>query len=136
MDLPGAVTLMIAMIPLLTVAQFGQAWGWGALPSVACYVTGALRTVAFLVAERRARDDALLALRLFRNRAFAIGAGQSLIANTGMFAGMVLLPLYLRLVKGYSPTAAGLLTLSQVAGTLVCSVMADQVTSRTGAPGR
>jgi hypothetical protein len=103
---------------------------------VACYVTGALGTVAFLVAERRARDDALLALRLFRNRAFAIGAGQSLIANTGMFAGMVLLPLYLRLVKGYSPTAAGLLTLPQVAGTLVCSVIADQVTSRTGAPGR
>jgi hypothetical protein len=38
-----------------------------------------------MVAERRAGDDALLVLRLFRNRAFAIGAGQSLVADTGMF---------------------------------------------------
>ncbi len=106
--------------------------GLGELPSVACYVTGALGTVAFLVAERRAGDDALLVLRLFRNRAFAIGAGQSLVGNTGMFAGIVLLPLYLQLVKGYSPTAAGLLTLPQVAGTLACPVIAGQVTSRTG----
>jgi MFS family permease len=31
-DLPRTVTLMIAMIPLLTVAQFGQAWGWESCP--------------------------------------------------------------------------------------------------------
>jgi len=49
-----------------------------------------------------------------------------------MFAGIVLLSLYLQLVKGYSPTAAGLLTLPQVAGTLACPVIAGQVTSRTG----
>jgi hypothetical protein len=49
-----------------------------------------------------------------------------------MFAGIILLPLYLQLVEGYSPTAAGLLTLPQVAGTLACPVIAGQVTSRTG----
>jgi MFS family permease len=43
-----------------------------------------------------------------------------------------LLPLYLQLVRGYSPTEAGLLTLPQVAGTLVFSVAAGQFTARTG----
>jgi len=43
-----------------------------------------------------------------------------------------LLPLHLQLVNGYSPTAAGLLILPQVAGTLACSVIAGQVTSQTG----
>ena len=43
-----------------------------------------------------------------------------------------MLPLYLQLVRGYSPTDAGLLTLPQVAGTLAFSVIAGQFTSRTG----
>jgi EmrB/QacA subfamily drug resistance transporter len=131
-DLRGTVTLVIAAVPLLLVAERGQAWGWTAPPSVACYAIGAFGTAAFLAAERRAGDDALIALRLFRNRGFAVGAGQSLVSNAGMFGTIVLLPLYLQLVRGYSPTAAGLLMLPQVAGTLAGSVTAGQFTARTG----
>jgi EmrB/QacA subfamily drug resistance transporter len=131
-DVTGTVTLVMAAVPLLLVAQRGQAWGWAAPASVACYAIGALGTAAFLVAERRAGDHALIALRLFRNRGFAVGAGQSLVSNAGMFGTIVLLPLYLQLVRGYSPTAAGLLMLPQVAGTLAGSVIAGQFTTRTG----
>jgi EmrB/QacA subfamily drug resistance transporter len=132
LDLLGTLTLMIAAIPLLLVASRGQAWGWGGAASMACYAIGALGVAGFLLAERRAGDGALLTLRLFRNHGFAIGAGQSLVVNLGMFAGIVLLPLYLQLVKGYAPTAAGLLMLPQVAGTLLGSVIAGQFTARTG----
>ena len=131
-DLPGTVTLVIAVMPLLLVAERGQAWGWAAPASVACYAIGAAGTAGFLTAERRAGDHALIALRLFRNRGFAVGAGQSLVSNAGMFATIVLLPLYLQLVRGYSPAAAGLLMLPQVAGTLAGSVTAGQFTTRTG----
>jgi EmrB/QacA subfamily drug resistance transporter len=132
LDLFGTLTLMIAAIPLLLVASRGQAWGWGGAASMACYAIGALGVAGFLLAERRAGDRALLTLRLFRNHGFAVGAGQSLVVNIGMFAGILLLPLYLQLVKGYSPTAAGLLMLPQVAGTLLGSVIAGQFTARTG----
>jgi EmrB/QacA subfamily drug resistance transporter len=132
LDLPGTLTLMIAAIPLLLVASRGQAWGWGGVASVACYAIGTLGIAGFLLAERRAGDSALLTLRLFRNHGFAVGAGQSLVVNFGMFGSIVLLPLYLQLVKGYSPTEAGLLMLPQVAGTLLGSVIAGQVTTRTG----
>lgn len=131
-DLLGTLTLMIAAVPLLLVAEFGQEWGWGAPASAACYATGALGIAGFLLAERRAGDSALLTLRLFRNRGFAVGAGQSLVWSIGMFASIALLPLYLQLVRGYSATEAGLLTLPQVAGTLAFSVIAGQFTSRTG----
>jgi EmrB/QacA subfamily drug resistance transporter len=132
LDVAGTLTLMIAAVPLLLVASRGQVWGWGAAESTACYAIGALGLAGFLLAERRAGDSALLALRLFRNHGFAVGAGQSLVVNIGMFGSIVLLPLYLQLVKGYSPTAAGLLMLPQVAGTLLGSVTAGQFTSRTG----
>jgi EmrB/QacA subfamily drug resistance transporter len=131
-DLVGTLALMIAVVPLLLVAQRGQAWGWGASASGACYATGVLGIAGFLLAERRAGDSALLTLRLFHNRGFAVGAGQSIVLNIGGFANIVLLPLYLQLVKGYSPTEAGLLMLPQVAGALICSVIAGQFTSRTG----
>lgn len=131
-DLVGTLTLIVAAVPLLLVADRGQAWGWGAPTSAACYAIGALGTAGFLLAERRAGDGALLTLRLFRNHGFAVGAGQSLVSTIGMYASIALLPLYLQLVKGYSPTEAGLLTLPQVAGTLACSVIAGQFTSRTG----
>ena len=124
--------LVIAAVPLLLVAQRGQAWGWSAPASVACYAIGALGTAGFLAAERRAGDHALIALRLFRNRGFAVGAGQSLVSNAGMFGTIVLVPLYLQLVRGYSPAEAGLLMLPQVAGTLAGSVTAGQFTTRTG----
>jgi EmrB/QacA subfamily drug resistance transporter len=133
LDLAGTLTLMIAAVPLLLVASRGQAWGWGGPASVACYAIGTLGIAGFLLAERRAGDGALLTLRLFRNHGFAVGAGQSLVVNIGMFAIIVvLIPLYLQLVRGYSPTAAGLLMLPQVAGTLLGSVVAGQFTSWTG----
>lgn len=131
-DVAGTVALMVATVPLLLVAQRGQSWGWAAPASSVCYAAGTLGVAAFLFAEWRAGDGALLTLRLFRNRGFAVGAGQSLVSTTGIFAAIALLPLYLQLVRGYSPTEAGLLTLPQVAGTLAGSIIAGQFTTRTG----
>ncbi|MGW3158555.1 MDR family MFS transporter [Streptomyces sp. NPDC001089] len=131
-DFAGALSLMVALVPLLIVAEQGRTWGWGSTSSVVCYVVGALGIVSFLFAERRAGDDALLPMRLFRNGVFAVGAAQSTIIGIGMFGGITLLPLYLQLVKGNSPTKAGLLTLPLVLGIMALSVVAGQITSRTG----
>ena len=86
----------------------------------------------FVRTERAAGDTALLPARLFRVRAFSIGSAQSLIIGIGMFGGLTLLPLYLQLVKGNSPTRAGLLTLPLMLGLMSGSITSGQVTSRTG----
>jgi MFS family permease len=57
---------------------------------------------------------------------------QSVIVGVGMFGGMISIPLYLQIVKGASPTKAGLLLLPLVAGIMGASLVAGQVTSRTG----
>jgi MFS family permease len=49
-----------------------------------------------------------------------------------MFGGLAALPLYLQIVKGVSPTRAGLLLVPLVAGIMVGSIIAGQVISRTG----
>ncbi|KJE22540.1 drug resistance transporter, EmrB/QacA subfamily [Frankia torreyi] len=131
-DYPGALTLIVALVPLLIVAEQGREWGWGAGSSLACYAIGLVGIAAFVVAERRAKDDALLPPRLFRNGVFAVGSAQSAIIGIGMFGGITLIPLYLQLVKGNSPTKAGLLTLPLVLGIMLLSLVAGQITARTG----
>ncbi|HEY1570821.1 MAG TPA: MFS transporter [Pseudonocardiaceae bacterium] len=131
-DYPGVLLLLMALVPLLLVAQWGQQWGWGSWRSLACYVMGLAGVVCFLRAERAAGDGALLSLRLFAIRAFTVGIAQGAAWGVTAFGMTVLLPLYLQLVRGYPPTEAGLLTLPLVAGMVLCSLIAGQVTMRTG----
>jgi EmrB/QacA subfamily drug resistance transporter len=131
-DWVGAVALIVGVVPILIVAEQGQSWGWGSAAAFACYLLGLAGIVWFIFVERRLGDDALLPLRLFRNGVFRIGSGQSFIIGIGMFGGLLSIPLYLQIVKGASPTRSGLLVLPLVAGIMVASMVAGQVTSRTG----
>src|SRR3954451_21858327 len=63
-DFAGALALTVTLVPLLLVAEQGRSWGWTSDRSIACYVIGVIGLVAFLLAERRIGDDALLPLRL------------------------------------------------------------------------
>jgi EmrB/QacA subfamily drug resistance transporter len=131
-DWPGAVALIVCLVPLLTIAEQGRTWGWGSGRALLCYAIGVSGLVGFLLAERAYKDDALLPLRLFRGRTFAVASGSSLILGIGMFGSLLVLPLYLQVVKGYSPTAAGLATVPLVAGIMVGSIISGQAISRTG----
>jgi EmrB/QacA subfamily drug resistance transporter len=131
-DWPGAVALTVGLVPLLIVAEQGRSWGWASLPALACYVIGVAGLGAFVAIERWIGDDALLPLRFFRSGVFRSGVVASFIAGTAMFGVLAVLPLYLQIVKGSSPTEAGLQTLPLVFGIMSMSVFSGQFISRTG----
>jgi EmrB/QacA subfamily drug resistance transporter len=131
-DWLGAVMLSAALVPLLLLAEQGREWGWTSVGSLACMVVGLLGLVGFLLAERAAGDEALLPLRLFRNRTVAVGSILNTIVGMGMFGVLAGLPLYLQIVRGASPTEAGLLLLPLTAGIMTGSIISGQVISRTG----
>jgi EmrB/QacA subfamily drug resistance transporter len=135
-DWPGALTLALGLVPLLLVAEQGRTWGWVSPAALTCYVVGLAGLASFVVAEWRFGDDALLALRFFRHRAFGVGAAASMVVGMGMFGGIAALPLYLQIVKGATPTHAGLLTLPLVLGIMSMSMFSGRVISRTGAVRR
>lgn len=131
-DWPGALALTVGVVPLLIVAEQGRDWGWDSARALACYGIAAAGVIGFVMAERRIGDEALLPLHLFRNSVFSVTSAGSLIIGTGMFGGFILIPQYLQIVKGASPTKAGLLLLPLMAGIMVASVISGQLTSRTG----
>jgi len=132
-DWPGALALIVCLVPLLTVAEQGRTWGWGSGKADLCYAIGVLGLLGFLAAERAYGEDALLPLRLFtRSRTFAVGSLSSFIIGMGMFGALALIPQYLQVVKGSSPTVAGLQALPLVGGIMVGSIIAGQTISRTG----
>src|SRR6187397_710219 len=59
----GAASLVVALVPLLTVAEQGRSWGWDSPRALACYAIGLLGIVGFILAERAYKDEALLPLR-------------------------------------------------------------------------
>ena len=131
-DWPGAVTLIIGLVPLLTVAEQGRDWGWGSGRSIACFAVGILGLIGFVLAERAYKDEALLPLRLFGNRTVAVSSVSSTILGMAMFGGLMTIPLYLQIVKGSSPTVAGLQMIPLVLGIMGGSITSGQVISRTG----
>jgi EmrB/QacA subfamily drug resistance transporter len=131
-DWPGALSLIVCLVPLLIVAEQGRIWGWGSGRSLLLYAIGAVGLAAFLWFERRYGDEALLPLRLFRGRTFSISTASSAVVGMGMLGGLLLLPLYLQIVRGSSPTQAGLELIPLVAGIMTGSIASGQVIARTG----
>ncbi|WP_369132995.1 MDR family MFS transporter [Modestobacter sp. I12A-02662] len=131
-DYPGALALITFLVPLLIVAEQGRTWGWTDPTSLVCYAIGAVGFVLFFLAERAYGDEALLPIRMFRNRTFAVSGLSSIVLGMGMFGGILLLPQYLQIVHGSSPTVAGLQMIPLVLGIMVGSVVSGQTIARTG----
>ena len=128
----GAVTLTVALVPLLIVAEQGREWGWTSTTAIACYVIGIVGFVAGWFVERSMGDEALIPLRLFTNRTVAWASLGSVFIGMGMFGGLAALPLYLQIVKGASATQAGLQLLPMTLGIMFGSIFSGQLISRTG----
>ena len=128
----GAVTIVLAVVPLLLVAENGNEWGWGSSLAISMYVVGGLGILAFILAERAAKEEALLPLSLFKSSSFSMSTILGVIVGFGMFGGMITLPLMLQLVNGASPTESGLMMLPMVLGMMIATMVAGQVTRKTG----
>ncbi|WIX77276.1 MDR family MFS transporter [Amycolatopsis carbonis] len=131
-DFLGAGALVLGIVPLLLVAEQGRDWGWGSPASIAMFVVGVGGVALFVLQERRMGDAALLPLRLFGCSEFRVATVVTVIVGIGMFGAMLSLPLYLQIVKGATPTAAGLQMLTLTAGMMISSTVCGLVTTKTG----
>ncbi|UIN30259.1 MDR family MFS transporter [Microbacterium binotii] len=128
----GAALVVVALVPLLLVAEQGREWGWDSPIAIACYVVGALGAVAFVFVERAMKTDALIPLTLFHSSTFSMATVIGVLVGFGMFGAMLTLPLYLQLVLGATPTESGFQMLPMILGLMIASIASGQIIARTG----
>ncbi|WP_244937883.1 MDR family MFS transporter [Acidipropionibacterium jensenii] len=128
----GATAVVLALVPMLLVAEQGREWGWTSVGSIACYIVAVVGLVSFIVIEHAVGEDAILPLRLFGYHAFSWSAVLGLLVGFGMFGAMMTIPLYLQIVEGLTPTESGFATLPMVLGLMISSILAGVTIARTG----
>jgi len=131
-DFVGAGLLTTTVVPVLLLAEKGHDFGWGSPLSLGLMALSALSLGAFVAVERRLGPDAILPLRVFRSSVFSLTSVTALLVGVGMFGGLVMLPLYLQIVRGASPTAAGLQLTPLMLGIFLTSSVSGMFMKRTG----
>ena len=128
-----AALMMAPLAALLFVVgvRNGLVDGWGALDTIVMFA-GAVLALVDLVIGGRGNPEPLLQLRLFRDSTFSWSMGLSFIIVTALFGGMLLLPLYLQEVHGYSALETGLLLLPQAVTAAIAMPVGGYLTDRFG----
>jgi EmrB/QacA subfamily drug resistance transporter len=134
LDVPGALTLVLFVVPLLvglSVARAAPPAFGGPTVAAALGVVSALGLAAFLVVERRAADP-LVDLAMFKNRIVGVGTLAAFLAASTFLAAIVFLPLFLVYVVGLSATGSGLTLVPLTAGIVAGNIGSGQIVARLG----
>jgi len=131
-DWLGVITVIVAVVPLLLVAEQGRDWGWTSWNSIMMYTLGLLGIIGFIMAEARMGDSALIPLSLFKSTTFTQITILGILVGFAMFGAMMTIPLFLQLVVGSSPTESGMQMLPMVLGMMTATAAGGRVISKTG----
>jgi len=110
LDIWGIVSSSIGFGTLLYGFSEAGNKGWDSAEVVISLITAFVSLSLFVWRELTAKQP-LINLRVFKNFGFSYTLLINLIVTTALFGGMILLPLYLQNIRGFTPIEAGLLLL-------------------------
>jgi len=131
-DYLGAAVLAVGATAIVLVTTWGGTqYPWGS-PQIMTLIAIAIIAVAVFIGVEARAAEPILPLHVFKNRNFSLASSMSFLLGLAMFGAMTFLPLYQQTVQHASPTVSGLLLIPMMLGATVTSLIAGQVTVRTG----
>ena len=131
-DYLGGSLLAIAATALILLATWGGTeYPWASSQIIGLGLLTVAATAGFLFRQTRAAEP-ILPLHVFKNRNFSVTMALTFLTGLAMFGAMTFLPLYQQTVQGESPTISGLALTPMMIGVTITSIVAGQVTTRTG----
>ena len=131
-DYLGGGLLAVAATSLVLLATWGGTeYSWGSGQIIGLGLLAVAAAAAFCVVEMRVAEP-ILPLHVFKNRNFSVTMALTFLTGLAMFGALTFLPLYQQTVQGESPTISGLALTPMMIGVTITSIVAGQVTTRTG----
>ncbi|WP_408897140.1 MFS transporter [Nocardioides sp. R1-1] len=131
LDVPGAVTVTLALTAgVYGLTQAGER-SWGDVRSWGALLFAAAMTLVFLATERAVAEP-LVPLGVLRRRTTGWGNLAGVVAFATETSVVFLLTIYLQSVRGFTPLQAGLTFAVLGAGTVVGGLVAPRVIGRVG----
>jgi EmrB/QacA subfamily drug resistance transporter len=130
-DWIGFALASLFIAALLIGLTNGARDGWNANEVIATFVVAAAAIAAFIFWELR-HAQPLLNLRLFGNPRFVSAVMVSFVFGGAIFASIYLVPLFLQIVQGYTPTRSGLLQLPAGLAMAVAFPLIGRLSDRGG----
>ncbi|HKS89807.1 MAG TPA: MDR family MFS transporter, partial [Stellaceae bacterium] len=132
LDAAGAALLAVTLTALILFTSLGgHSVAWTSPAALGMLAVGLGALAGFIAVEHFAAEP-ILPLRLFRTRVFAVSCAIGFIVGLAMFGSVTYMPVYLQVVKGVSPSTAGLELTPMMAGVLVTSIASGRIISRIG----
>ncbi|AOJ71692.1 MULTISPECIES: MDR family MFS transporter [Burkholderia] len=131
-DYAGAAFLATALTcVVLFTSQGGTILPWSSPQLWFTLAFGIVATAGFVYEERLAAEP-IMPLELFRHRTFVLCSLIGFVVGLSLFGSVTFLPLYLQVVKGSTPSEAGMQLLPLMGGMLVTSIASGRLITKLG----
>ncbi|TAK68668.1 MAG: DHA2 family efflux MFS transporter permease subunit [Actinomycetota bacterium] len=131
-DWLGSALLLVGVTLLLLVTVWGgQQYDWTSATILGLAAGGVVALVLFVLQELH-HPEPILPMRLFRNGTMRVATAVMFILGFAMFGAIVYLSIYTQVVRGASPTEAGLQLLPLMLGLMITSIGSGRLVARTG----
>lgn len=131
-DYMGAAFLATALTcVILFTSEGGSLLPWTSPQLWMTLVLGLVAIGGFIYEERVAAEP-IMPLELFRHRTFVLVSLIGFVVGIALFGSVTFIPLYLQVVKGSTPSQAGMQLLPMMGGMLVTSIVSGRLISRFG----
>lgn len=107
-DIVGYISIVIAMACMQIVLDRGQQYNWFDTPWI-CYLTGiCIFSFIFFYVWELEYDNPVIDIRVFKDRNFLFGTTISSLINVMLYSTLLLVPMFVQSLLGYSPSMSGL----------------------------
>ncbi|WP_439031526.1 MDR family MFS transporter [Gordonia terrae] len=131
-DYGGALLIASGVSTLLIwVTLAGKNFAWASPTSYGLVALGVVLLLVAVYVESKVSSP-IIPLHIFRDRTTTLATLASVGVGVALFGGAVFLGQYFQIARGYSPTAAGLLTLPMVIGSMISATVSGNLITRYG----
>lgn len=131
LDLLGMILAPIAFSMLAYGVSEGGT-SWKSATTLTGVIVGGVALIMFIIVELR-HQNPLLELRVFKSSDFSRGIILAWVSQVALFGAMILIPLYLQQIKGYTALETGLILLPQALASGVGMPLGGRLFDKIGA---